>query len=48
MQYYSFSPADLWAAIVACGIAGVLAFSLVVIAERMVLKNYRPTEELRA
>ena len=48
MQYYSFSPADLWAAIVACGIVGVLAFSLVVIAERLVLKNYRPTEELRA
>jgi NitT/TauT family transport system permease protein len=46
MQYYSFSPGDLWAAILACGLAGITAFMLVVIAERQVLKNYRPTEDL--
>jgi NitT/TauT family transport system permease protein len=46
MQYYSFSPADLWAAIAVCGLAGIMAFGLVVIAERWVLRGYRPLEEL--
>ncbi len=45
MQYYSFSPADLWAAIAACALVGLLAFGVVVVAERLVLKGYRPTEE---
>ena len=48
MQYYSFSPADLWAAIVACALVGILAFGLVVLAERFVLRNYRPIEDLNA
>jgi NitT/TauT family transport system permease protein len=45
MQYYTFSPADLWAAIVACSVVGIVAFLLVVGAERLALRNYRPLEE---
>jgi NitT/TauT family transport system permease protein len=45
MQYYAFSPQDLWAAIAMCAIVGIVAFVAVVIAERLVLRNYRPTEE---
>ena len=45
MQYYAFSPGDLWAAIMMCALVGVIAFSLVVIAERLVLRNYRRVEE---
>jgi NitT/TauT family transport system permease protein len=45
MQYYTFSPADLWAAIVACSAVGILAFLLVVGAERVALRDYRPLEE---
>ena len=42
MQYYTLSPADLWAtAIVAAGL-GMLAFLAVVIAERLTLRNQRP------
>jgi ABC-type nitrate/sulfonate/bicarbonate transport system, permease component len=44
MQYYSFSPEDLWAAIAACAGVGILAFLLVVGAERLALRNYRPIE----
>jgi len=45
MQYYAFSPGDLWAAIMMCAVVGIVAFSLVVIAERLVLRNYRRVEE---
>ena len=44
MQYYAFSPGDLWAAIAACALVGVVAFLAVVIAERIVLRGYRPVE----
>ncbi len=44
MQYYSFSPQDLWAAIAACSVVGILAFLAVVAAERFALRNYRPIE----
>jgi NitT/TauT family transport system permease protein len=42
MQYYSFSPGDLWVAIAMCAVTGIVAFSAVVIAERIVLRSYRP------
>src|SRR3972149_4860954 len=45
MQYYSFSPQDLWAAIAACAALGIVAFLLVVTAERIALRGYRPTED---
>jgi NitT/TauT family transport system permease protein len=45
MQYYAFSPEDLWAAIAMCAVVGVIAFTAVVIAERLVLRNYRRVEE---
>jgi NitT/TauT family transport system permease protein len=45
MQYYSFSPQDLWAAIAACAAVGIIAFLLVVAAERLALRNYRPIED---
>jgi len=45
MQYYAFSPEDLWAAIAMCALVGIVAFLAVVIAERLVLRNYRPVEE---
>jgi NitT/TauT family transport system permease protein len=45
MQYHSFSPGDLWVAIAMCALLGIVAFLLVVIAERRVLRSYRPTED---
>ena len=45
MQYYTFSPADLWAAIVVCAGLGILSFLLVVAAERFALRGYRPIED---
>jgi NitT/TauT family transport system permease protein len=45
MQYYAFSPEDLWAAIAMCAAVGIVAFGAVVIAERLMLRNYRPIEE---
>ena len=44
MQYYTLSPEDLWAtAIVAAGL-GIAAFMVVVVAERLTLRNQRPLE----
>ncbi len=45
MQYYAFSPEDLWAAILMCAVVGIIAFAAVVIAERVALRNYRRVEE---
>jgi NitT/TauT family transport system permease protein len=45
MQYYAFSPGDLWAAIMMCAVVGIIAFALVVIAERVVLRSYHRVEE---
>ena len=45
MQYYAFSPEDLWAAILMCAVVGIVAFSAVVVAERIALRNYRRVEE---
>lgn len=45
MQYYAFSPGDLWAAILMCAVVGIIAFAAVVIAERLALRNYRRVEE---
>lgn len=45
MQYYAFSPQDLWAAILMCAAVGIVAFSAVVVAERIALRHYRRVEE---
>ena len=44
MQYYSIQPGALWAAIVVAALVGIGCFLLVVLVERRVLRNYRPTE----
>jgi NitT/TauT family transport system permease protein len=44
MQYYTLSPADLWAAIIVAAALGMLAFLLVVAAERLALRDQRPIE----
>lgn len=44
MQYYSIQPGALWAAIVACALLGIATFVAVVIVERRMLRDYRPTE----
>lgn len=44
MQYYSIQPGALWAAIVVASLLGIGCFALVVLLERRVLRNYRPTE----
>ena len=44
MQYYSIQPGALWAAIVACALLGIASFVAVVLVERRVLRDYRPTE----
>lgn len=42
MQYYTLSPADLWATVIVAAGLGVVAFAAVVAAERYVLRNQRP------
>ena len=44
MQYYTLSPADLWAAVIVAAGLGFLAFLAVVVAERFALRNQRPVE----
>jgi NitT/TauT family transport system permease protein len=44
MQYYSIQPGTLWAAIIVASLLGIGCFLLVVIVERWVLRNYRPSE----
>ena len=43
MQYYTLSPADLWATVIVAAVLGMLAFAVVLIAERLTLRNQRPT-----
>lgn len=45
-QYYTIAPERLWAALLYAAAVGILAFVLIVIAERFALRGYRPTEEL--
>lgn len=45
-QYYTIAPERLWAALLYAAGLGVLAFGAVVVAERIVLRGYRPTEEM--
>jgi NitT/TauT family transport system permease protein len=45
MQYYSIQPERLWAAIAVSAGLGILCFLLVVLAERWVLRSYRPAEQ---
>ena len=42
MQYYTLSPADLWATVIVAAGLGVVAFLVVVMAERFALRNQRP------
>jgi NitT/TauT family transport system permease protein len=42
MQYYTLSPADLWATVLVAAGLGMLAFLAVVITERLTLRNQRP------
>ena len=44
MQYYTFSPADLWAVVIVAAALGGLAFLAVVVVERLALRNQRPIE----
>jgi NitT/TauT family transport system permease protein len=44
MQYYTIQPGRLWAAIIMAAALGVIAFLLVVLAERWALRGYPPTE----
>lgn len=44
MQYNTLQPERLWAAIAVSALLGIGCFTLVVLAERWVLRNYRPTE----
>jgi hypothetical protein len=44
MQYYTLSPADLWATVIVAAALGMLAFLVVVIAERLTLRHQRPVE----
>ena len=46
MQYHAFSPGNTWAAIAMCALVGIVAFMAVVIAERIVLRGYRPIEDV--
>ena len=44
MQYYTLSPADLWAAVIVAAGLGILAFVAVMVVERFALRNQRPVE----
>jgi NitT/TauT family transport system permease protein len=44
MQYYTFSPADLWAVVIVAAALGGLAFLAVVFVERLALRHQRPVE----
>jgi NitT/TauT family transport system permease protein len=44
-QYYTIAPERLWAALLFAAAAGILAFVLVTLVERVVLRGYRPTED---
>jgi NitT/TauT family transport system permease protein len=45
-QYYTIAPERLWAALLYAAGLGILAFACVVLAERVVLRGYRPIEEI--
>jgi NitT/TauT family transport system permease protein len=44
MQYYTLSPADLWATVIVAAALGILAFVAVLVVERFALRNQRPAE----
>ena len=44
-QYYTINPERLWAALLYAAAAGIVAFLLIVAAERFALRGYRPSEE---
>jgi NitT/TauT family transport system permease protein len=44
MQYYTLSPADLWATVIVAAALGILAFLAVVAVERYALRDQRPVE----
>jgi NitT/TauT family transport system permease protein len=44
MQYYTLSPADLWATVIVAAGLGIVAFLAVVAVERFALRDQRPVE----
>jgi ABC-type nitrate/sulfonate/bicarbonate transport system permease component len=44
MQYYTLSPADLWATVIVAAALGILAFVAVLAVERYALRNQRPAD----
>ena len=46
MQYYTLSPADLWATVIVAAGLGIVAFLAVVAVERYALRDQRPIEVL--
>lgn len=44
MQYYTLSPEDLWATVIVAAGLGISAFLVVVVVERLVLRNQRAAE----
>ena len=44
-QFYTIAPERLWAALLFAAGVGIFAFILVVVAERIALRGYRPSEE---
>lgn len=48
MQYYTLSPADLWATVIVAAGLGVVAFVVVAVAERLALRNQRPVARATA
>jgi NitT/TauT family transport system permease protein len=44
MQYYTFSPEDLWAVVIVAAALGGLAFLSIVLVERLALRHQRPVE----
>lgn len=44
-QYYTINPERLWATLLYAAAVGIFAFVLIVLAERIALRGYRPSEE---
>lgn len=44
MQYYTLQPQNLWATVIVAAVLGILAFVVVLIVERWVLRDQRPME----
>ncbi len=45
-QYYTIAPERLWATLLFAAAAGIVAFAIVVLIERVALRGYRPAQEM--